>query len=214
MTGRRHPILAVAALIGITSACTAPSTEPTESDPCRRRVAAAADAIAIDEQVDLLDEAIGICANLDEFAGALDAHPGIIGIEPAVFAARRCARSELVGITTAPICDDDAVVMMTSATGPNLSPSESPVDETGYVGLDLDGELVTILPDADTVFEGDRPQAIVRMVDRAFSDGCAGLDDEYAYWYALIDEPGIGPEASVYARNAADLRTFIGCESG
>jgi hypothetical protein len=85
-------------------------------------------------------------------------------------------------------------------------------DALSFIGRNLNGDEVTIVPDADTPFIDGRPEAIVVMVDTAFADGCSGLADEVGYWSALIDDPGIGPEASVYAQHALDLSNFIGCD--
>ncbi|MDA3028768.1 MAG: hypothetical protein O2925_08205 [Actinomycetota bacterium] len=208
----RRLLIRATALVLTTTACGTPAAEPVETDPCIRRVALAASSINIDEQLERLDEALSICSNLDAFASALDAHPGTIGVNAAVFAARRCTRSDVAAVTTAPICDDAAVALLSSADSGSDSGSANNDMPTNYVGLNLDGEEVTIEPDADTEFSDDRPVAISQMVDLAFSDGCAGLRDEHSYWLELVDDPGIGPEASVYARHALDLMAFIGCE--
>ena len=205
-------MIGVAAVALSTVACGTPAAEPVETDPCIRRVALAAGSIDIDEQVNLLDEAISICSDLNAFATALDAHPGTIGVKPAVFAARRCTRSELAAVATAPICDDAAVVLLSGAESGSILDTDASAMPNSYVGTNLDGEQVSIEPDADTEFVDDRPLAISRMVDLAFSDGCAGLRDEHAYWLGLVSDPGIGGEASVYARHALDLLDFIGCE--
>ncbi len=213
MISLRLGLILTPALAAIVS-CSAPVAEPTETDPCSRRVGIAAAAIDIDDQVGLLDEAISICSDLESFALALDSHPGTIGVEPVVFAARRCSRSNLTSIRAAPICQDPAVALL---IGGGSSDSESTLNPAGeglaYTGTNLADAQVTILPDADTPFEGERPVAIVRMVDLAFSDGCAGLEAEFDYWSTLVDDPGIGEEASVYARHALDLQAFIGCQN-
>ena len=194
----------------VLTGCSAPAAEPVDTDPCARRVTLAASAIDIDDQVAALDEALTVCRDLDAFRIEVDQHPGTLGVEPAVFAARRCSRSELPGIATAPICDDPAVGLLTGAT--TATAVEESTEALSFVGRNLNGDDVTIVADADTPFVDGRPEAIVMMVDTAFTDGCTGLDDEIDYWSALIDDPGIGPEASVYAQHALDLRNFIGCD--
>jgi hypothetical protein len=210
---RRAPRCANRALVVVWLAlvgCSAPAAEPVDTDPCARRVAIAAAAIDIDDQVDALDEAMTVCRDLDAFANEVDDHPGTLGVEPAVFAARRCARSELPGIATAPICDDPAVGLLTGAV--TATAVDDGADALSFIGRNLNGDEVTIVADADTPFIDGRPEAIVVMVDTAFTDGCSGLDEEVSYWSALIDDPGIGPEASVYAQHALDLSNFIGCD--
>ena len=192
--------------------CSAPTAEPVDADPCARRVAVAAAAIDIDDQVDALDDALTVCRDLDAFSTEVNDHPGTLGVEPAVFAARRCSRSQLAGIATAPICDDPAVALLTGEHAGAPVEDGGGADTASFIGRDLNGDEVTIVADADTPFIDGRPEAIVMMVDTAFTDGCTGLDDEFDYWSARIDDPGIGPEASVYAQHALDLRNFIGCD--
>jgi hypothetical protein len=212
------PVVGAFALVaGTLTGCAADTDDVVTADPCARRIADAADAIDIDDQVTLLDEAMYLCRSLEEFTAGVAGHPGIMAVEPVVFLARRCVRSDIAAVRESPICDTEAVGALvepessvTEASG--VSPAVPAADPV-YLGETLDGRTVEIVPDADTPFVDGRPQVIVRMVDLAFSDGCDGLVDEREYWTARSAEPAIGDEASVYARHAVSLMEFIRCEA-
>ena len=202
--------------VGLLAGCAADSAEPVTADPCARRITEAAAAIDIDDQVRVLDEAMYVCRTLDEFTAGVADHPGLMAVEPVVFLARRCVRSEIAAVRESPICDTEAVnaLIAPATVGP---PGTVPADvaaaaEPVYLGETLDGRTVEIVPDADTPFVDGRPQVIVRMVDLAFSDGCDGLLDEREYWSGRAGDPDIGDEASVYARHAISLMEFIDCD--
>ena len=81
---------AVAALVLTVSACTAETPSAAPTDPCQRRVDAAALAIDIDATVELFDIAMEICDSLSEFETAFAQHPGVLGFSPLEVVARRC----------------------------------------------------------------------------------------------------------------------------
>jgi len=195
--------------------CAADDAGPITADPCARRIAEAADAIEVDDQVRLLDEAMYLCRSIGEFTAGVAGHPGIMAVEPVVFLARRCVRSDIAAVRESPICDDSAVAALlepdTAGLAAGATPAVADVDPV-YLGETLDGRTVEIVPDADTPFVDGRPQVIVRMVDLAFADGCDGLVDELEYWTTRAGDGEIGDEASVYARHAVSLMEFIGCE--
>jgi hypothetical protein len=203
----------VAATSSLLVGCAADDAGPVTADPCARRIAAAADAVEIDDQVLLLDESMYLCRSVGDFVGAVAEHPGIMAVEPVVFLARRCARSDIAAVRESPICDDPAVAALleTDSADPSSGVAAADVDPV-YLGETLDGRTVEIVPDADTPFIDGRPQVIVRMVDLAFSDGCDGLVDELEYWTARREDDEVGDEASVYARHAVSLMEFIDCE--
>lgn len=204
----------VAITVGVIAGCAADDARPVTVDPCARRIGEAAEAIDIDDQVRLLDEAMYVCRTLDEFAAGVADHPGIMAVEPVVFLARRCIRSEIAAVQESPICDTAAVSALIAPDAADPS-GTAPVDVAAdpvYLGETLDGRTVEIVPDADTPFVDGRPQVIVRMVDLAFSDGCDGLVEEREYWSARAADPDVGDEASVYARHAISLMEFIDCE--
>lgn len=200
--------------VGLLTGCAADSAEPVTADPCVRRISEAAEAIDIDDQVRVLDEAMYVCRTLDEFAAGVAEHPGIMAVEPVVFLARRCVRSEIAAVRESPICDTEAVnaLIAPDTAGTTGTATADVAAEPVYLGETLDGRTVEIVPDADTPFVDGRPQVIVRMVDLAFSDGCDGLLDEREYWTGRAADPDVGDEASVYARHAISLMEFIDCD--
>ena len=96
---------AVAAVLAMTS-CSADSAGPVATDPCGRRVAEAADAITISEQVRLLDEAIYLCGFLTLFAAEVDANDGVLNVPVEDFIRRRCELSPIDGTRAAAMCDE------------------------------------------------------------------------------------------------------------
>jgi len=97
--------LAVTAVVARTS-CSAYSASPVASDPCGRRVAEAADAITINEQVRLLDEAIYLCGFLNLFAAEVDASEGVLNVPVNDFVRRRCELSPIDGTRAAAMCGE------------------------------------------------------------------------------------------------------------
>ena len=75
------------------------------TDPCGRRVAEAADAITISEQVRLLDEAIYLCGFLTLFAAEVEANSGVLNVPVEDFVRRRCELSPIDGTRAAAMCD-------------------------------------------------------------------------------------------------------------
>ncbi len=88
------------------SACSTDSAGPVATDPCGRRVAEAADAITISEQVRLLDEAIYLCGFLTLFAAEVDANKGVLNVAVEDFVRRRCELSPIDGTRAAAMCDE------------------------------------------------------------------------------------------------------------
>jgi energy-converting hydrogenase Eha subunit E len=102
---RSWSALVVAALL-VVMGCSAESAGPVATDPCGRRVAEAADAITISEQVRLLDEAIYLCGFLTLFAAELDANSGVLNAPVEEFVRRRCELSPIDGTRAAAMCDE------------------------------------------------------------------------------------------------------------
>jgi len=96
---------AVTAVLAMTS-CSADSARPVATDPCGRRVAEAADAITISEQVRLLDEAIYLCGFLTLFVAEVDANDGVLNVPVEDFVRRRCELSPIDGTRAAAMCDE------------------------------------------------------------------------------------------------------------
>ena len=102
----RSLVLVVLALT--VASCSSVTADPVASDPCGRRVAEAADAISIREQVALLDEAIYLCGYLSTFSVEVDANSGVLNIPVADFVRRRCELSSIDGTRATPMCTEVA----------------------------------------------------------------------------------------------------------
>jgi len=101
-------LVVVVLALTITS-CSSSRVDPVATDPCGRRVAEAADAITIREQVALLDEAIYLCGYLSTFTPEVEANSGVLNIPIADFVRRRCELSPIDGTRAAPMCTEVAV---------------------------------------------------------------------------------------------------------
>ena len=101
---RSRLALVVSALL-VAASCSADSAGPVATDPCGRRVAEAADAITISEQVRLLDEAIYLCGFLTLFAAEVEANSGVLNVPVEEFVRRRCELSPIDGTRAAAMCD-------------------------------------------------------------------------------------------------------------
>jgi hypothetical protein len=99
-----------------------------------------------------------------------------------------------------------------AVTATTAVPTTQP-SEIVYVGSTLDGRTVELRPDADTVFIGDTPQVVQQTVDIAVESGCVGVLAQRDHWAALVADPDIGDEASVYAQHAQNVANYIGCDS-
>lgn len=202
---RLHRPLAVALVLtslGLLAACDAPGEETTTG--CAATVSAAADTVEIAEQKRLLDQALLQCRSVDALTGELDRHPGLIGFSADAFVSIRCERIDDPATLRAPVC--------ASVVGPATTPPLTTVADLVFVGDTLDDRRIEIRPSATTRFVGDVPEAIQRNVDIAFESGCDGLIAQRDEWYARVDDPVIGDEASVYARHAQNVAEYIRCD--
>lgn len=187
---------------GSLSGCAEPEAGSTTG--CAATVSAAADAIQIDDQKRLLDQALLQCRSVADLARALSAHPGLIGFSAEAFVSNRCARIEDEATLRAPTCA--SVVSPTTVVPPTT------VVELVFVGDTLDDRRIEIRPSATTRFVGDIPEVVQQTVDIAFESGCEGLIEQRDRWFARIDDTPAGDEASVYARHAQNVAAYVGCD--
>lgn len=196
---------AALSLVVLVAACDPASDEVAGPRPgCAETVADASIAVEVDEQVRLLDAALATCRSIDALTAELDRYPSMIGYDPVRFVTERCARIDEIRIRTSPSC---AAVTVPSTEAPTTT-----VAEVVFVGETLDGRRIEIRPDDDIDFVGDVPAVVQQTVDIASEDGCDGVRLQQEFWTAQIDDPAIGDEASVYARHAANVAAFIGCD--
>jgi hypothetical protein len=194
--------LAVAAA-GVNAGCTAPSDDDATTG-CAATVAAAADAVEIDEQKRLLDQALLQCRSVADLTRELDAHPGLIGFSAEAFAAIRCARIEDPATLRAPTC--------ASVVSPTTTSPPTTLVDLVFVGDTLDGRRIEIRPSETTRFVGEVPEVIQQTVDIAFESGCEGLIEQRDRWFEQIGDPVNGDEASVYALHAQNVAAYVGCD--
>ena len=185
------------------SACELPGDDDATTG-CAATVSAAADAVEIDQQKRLLDEALVSCRSVADLTRELDRHPGLIGFSPAACVAIRCSRIEDPTTRRAPTC---ASVVAPSTTAPPTT-----LVDLVFVGETFDGRRVEIRPSATTRFVDEVPEVIQQTVDIAFESGCDGLIDQRDRWYARIDSSVAGDEASVYAFHAQNVAAYIQCD--
>ncbi|MFP5489489.1 MAG: hypothetical protein ACLGHQ_14435 [Acidimicrobiia bacterium] len=204
MSSRRSPLVlvAVAASTAFGGACT--QSDGGTTTGCEATVAAAANAVEIDEQKRLLDEALLQCRSVGDLTRELERNPGLIGYSPETFISLRCTRIDDAATQRGPTCA--AVVSPTTTVPPTT------VVELVFVGDTLDDRRIEIRPSATTRFVGDVPEVIQQTVDIAFESGCDGLIEQRDVWFARIDGSPAGDEASVYARHAQNVAEYIGCE--
>lgn len=206
MTGRltRAAVTAsVAVALVVAAGCQDDEATTEPSDPCASVVSRAADSGDIREQIELLDEALVVCRSILSLDAQLSRYPTIIGYDTQTFVANRCATVEDDDVQASSICS--------TASAPATTAPDPAVGEVEYVGQTLDGRTVTIVEDADTPFVQGNPEPIVQIVDIASEDGCPGVQAELERWSALVGDPAIGDEASVYAQHATNVLAFIGC---
>jgi hypothetical protein len=195
--------LVLAGLVMVGTACDTDPEQQSAGDPCVRTMERASRAVEISDQIELLDSALMSCRSFTAYDAQLGRYPGIIGFEGLAYVMTRCAElaaDELVSASA--VCADVASQTPTTTI--------AGVPELEYVGQTMDGREVTI-DQGDTEFVDGKPAAIVAIVDIATEDGCAGVEDELAYWLARTNDPIIGDQASVYARHAENVLAFIGC---
>lgn len=200
-----HRPLAVAlwlTSLGLLAACDPPGEETTTG--CAATVSAAADAIEIDEQKRLLDQALLQCRSVEALTAELDRHPGLIGFSADAFVAIRCGRIDDPATLRGPVC--------ASVVGPATTAPLTTIADLVFVGDTLDDRRIEIRPSATTRFVGDVPEVIQQNVDIALESGCDGLIAQRDEWFTRVDDPVIGDEASVYARHAQNVAEYIGCE--
>ena len=211
MTGPHSPnrssvrfalVAAVAAVVPV-AACTAPGDEDANTG-CSATVSAAADAIEIDEQKRLLDEALLQCRSVADLTSELDSHPGLIGFSPDAFVAIRCERIEDPATRRAPTC--------ASVIAPTTTVPPTTLVDLVFVGDTLDGRRIEIRPSETVRFVGEVPEVIQQTVDIAFESGCDGLIEQRDRWFGRIDDPVTGDEASVYALHAQNVAAYVGCD--
>jgi hypothetical protein len=193
-------------LVALTVAgCTDDGDTATVSAPdagCEATVRDASFAAEVDEQVALLDLALARCPSFARLVGEMGRYPGIVGYEVPTFVELRCEAASDPAVTGGAACASFRSTVTTIASG----------DELVFVGETLDGRVVEVRPDADTVFVNGVPEVVQRTVDIANEAGCDGVYAQRDEWAARADEPGIGDEASVYAVHAETVARYIGCE--
>lgn len=195
-------LLALVALTAPTVGCAASDDETTTG--CAASVAAAADAVELDDQKRFLDEALLQCRSVSALTTELDRHPGLIGFSPEAFVAIRCDRIEDEATRAGPTC---SAVISPSTTAPPTT-----LLDLVFVGETFDGRRIELRPSDSIRFDGEVPEVIQQTVDIAFESGCDGLIEQRDRWFARVDDPDIGDEASVYAFHAQNVAAYIGCD--
>lgn len=194
--------LVLVAAVPWATGCAASDDDTTTG--CAASVAAAADAVELAEQKQFLDQALLQCRSVAALTTELERHPGLIGYSPERFVEVRCGRIEDEATRAGPTCA--AVISPTTTIPPSTT-----VDLV-FVGETFDGRRIELRPSATVRFDGDVPETIQQTVDIAFESGCDGLVEQRDRWYARIDDPAIGDEASVYAFHAQNVAAYIGCD--
>lgn len=202
-TARRAWLVVACAIAAAATGCAAPS-DGDATTGCAETVSAAADAIEIDEQKRLLDQALLQCRSVTDLTRELDRHPGLIGFSADAFVAIRCERIEDPATQRGPTC---ASVISPTTTAPPTT-----LVDLVFVGDTLDGRRIEIRPSATVRFVGEVPEVIQQTVDIAFESGCEGLFEQRDRWFERIADPATGDEASVYALHAQNVAAYIGCE--
>jgi hypothetical protein len=196
-------LIVIAALAA--AGCTEDGDTTTASAPdtgCEATVRDASFAAEVDEQVALLDLALERCPSFGRLVGEMARYPGIVGYDVATFVELRCEAASDPAVIGGAACASFRSTVTTIASS----------DELVFVGETLDGRVVEVRPDADTVFVNGVPEVVQRTVDIANEAGCDGVYAQRDEWAARADEPGIGDEASVYAVHAETVARYIGCE--
>lgn len=185
------------------SACDAPGGDDATTG-CAETVEAAANAIELEDQKRLLDEALLQCRSVSALAGELDRHPGLIGFSADAFVEIRCNRIDDPATRRGPTC---ASVVAPSTTAPPTT-----LVDLVFVGETVDGRRIEIRPSSTTRFVGEVPEVIQQTVDIAVESDCDGLIEQRDRWFSRIDASEAGDEASVYAFHAQNVAAYIGCE--
>ena len=192
--------LAVLTLVG----CDPPGgDEQAAPTGCSASVAEASQAVEVDQQIDLLDDALVACRSYQSFMNELARYPGIIGYDVATFVSLRCERVTDPLIRTSPTC--------ATVIAPPTTPPPTTLPDLVFVGDTLDGRTVEIRPSASIQFDGDVPAVVQQTVDIALESGCEGVIEQRDLWASRIDDPQFGDEASVYAQHAQNVALYIQC---
>ncbi|MEY2959752.1 MAG: hypothetical protein RLZZ01_2320, partial [Actinomycetota bacterium] len=187
-----------------TTGCTRPD-DVVAATPCADSVRRAAEEIDIDEQKAYLDQALLQCRSTTDLGVEISRHPGLLGHGVDQFVTSRCGRITDPAILAGPVC---------AAAGPGAPTTIAVSTEDGplFVGETLDGRTVELRPGPTIRFVGDVPQVIQQTVDIATESGCPGVAEQRNRWSALIGDPAIGDEASVYTRHADNVAAYLGCD--
>lgn len=203
MRAATAPLLA--AILGVCGACSSGGgDDAAPTDPCRATIDEAAAAAELAEQVDLLDQALVVCATPEIFTTNVERHSTLLGWDVATYLSNRCTSA-----------DDDAVRRSRICTSEDVAPTTTPttdIPDVVYVGTSLDGREIEIRPRPGRPFEDGRPEVVNDMADIATRLGCDGVEAEYERWAEQVDDPQIGDEASVYAQHALDVLAFVQCD--
>ncbi len=191
------------AVAGVGCSASDDAQSVTQAVTCDGTVAAAADAIEVDRQVQLLDDALVRCPSLESLLAAIGQHPGLIGFEPDQFVQLRCAAAPGPAVRDSTVC---TTVIPPVVTTPQLP--ESVV----FVGETLDGRQIRIVPTDQVDFVGAVPAVIQQTVDIAVESGCEGVIAQRDTWAYQTGDPSISDIASVYAQHAQRVADYIGCD--
>jgi hypothetical protein len=195
--------ITVAMLVAPTG-CARPDTAPAAS-ACAEAVVLAAAAIDIDEQKAHLDSALLQCRSLADLGNEIARHPGLLGHGVERFVEARCTRIDDEAVLAGPVC--------AGQTSTTPATSIAPADDLPvFVGDTLDGRRIELRPGPTIRFVGDVPEVVQQTVDIATESGCPGVAEQRARWFALVGDPIIGDEASVYTRHADNVAAYLGCE--
>ena len=197
---------AVASLALTASACTAETPSAAPTDPCQRRVDAAALAIDIDETVELLDIAMEICDSLTEFETAFAQHPGVLGFSPLEVVARRCRTHSAERTSTALLCEKAPVIALTG-----LQPPSDHGGTAVFTGIALDGRAIGITEDSGIEFDRGIPADLITIANLAASRDCETLSESAEIWRVLASTGGEGDAASTFAHAADVIAHHVGC---
>ena len=195
----------VAALALTVSACTSETPSVAPTDPCQRRVDAAALAIDIDETVELLDAAMEICDSLTEFETAFTSHPGVLGFSPLEVVARRCRTHFAQRTSNTPLCKEAPVIALTGLQSPDDG------DTVVYIGIALDGRAIDITDDSGIEFDRGIPTDLIAIANLAASRDCETLAESAEIWRVLASTEGQGDAASTFAHATDIIAEHVGC---
>ena len=196
---------AVAAVALTVSACTAETPSAAPTDPCQRRVDAAALTIDIDETVELFDIAMEICDSLTEFETAFAQHPGVLGFSPLEVVARRCRTHSAQRTSNSPLCEEAPVIALTG-----VQPLDDG-DTAVFTGIALDGRAIDITEDSGIEFDGGIPADLITIANLAASRDCETLVESAEVWRVLASTEGEGDAASTFAHAADVIADHVGC---